>query len=86
MIEGYFIRKRDWQQIQSKYKEIAKEITTQFLSVIYNKINPIIIKIKKREINNYKSRSDFTSLCVVEDFDEGHLLGLVLQDFEEKAE
>lgn len=44
---------------------MAKEITTQFLSVIYNKINPIITKIKKREIQNYKSRSDFNTLCVV---------------------
>lgn len=77
-VEGYFIRKKDWKQIEMRYEDFTKEIKNQFLSNMFVRFQPILNKSKKAEIAKFRKRADHKSLSIVQPYDDNEILNIVL--------
>ena len=50
VIEGYFIRKKNWKELGEQFPDYMKDVNNHFLSIVFAIQNPFIQKCKQKEI------------------------------------
>ena len=73
VVEGFFIRKREWKQLDKLFPEFIIEIKRQFLSKMVNVFQPIMLKAKSDWNLKYQSRADYKSIFMQQDYDQMEL-------------
>ena len=80
-IEGYFITKRCWKQLEQGHPELFKNIRRKTLMHFANVIHKNLEMLKEKDIEHFDKRSDYKQVLVLRDYDKDELAKIILSEF-----